>query len=373
MAKRKQRTQYLLAEPNWAALSLIEKEEERQKAFQDTQYWIPQEIANKETYKEFREWVKKHSGWDKQSQTSVLGCPDWRYLTIGQYAFFQNKTGWMPVRCKKWIDNKLSELIEKGNEAIAEKKEAKKVVVIKPKIIRTQLSDFLSAFDEMLDHLTVGKKAGSVESLLRQIIMIPSELAEARSEMSKLKDEFDELVRVRKIKGGRSDWDEQLVEGYSHINTPNLRKIMAYFDEGLQSIDTYTASKKTVRRKKPQDPRKIVARLRHLKADKDFNIASINPVDILGSTEVWVYDVKRRRLGLYKSKGDGGLGVKGTSVTGYDDGLSYEKTLRKPEEQLPVIMKKSKNALHDTVGKIRGKQMKVKTRINPNMLILKVQ
>ena len=148
---------------------------------------------------------------------------------------------------------------------------------------------------------------------------------------------------------------------------------MTYFEEGLQSIDTYTASKKTVRRKKPQDPRKIVARLRHLKADKDFNIASINPVDILGSTEVWVYDVKRRRLGLYKSKGDGGLGVKGTSVTGYDDGLSYEKTLRKPEEQLPVIMKKSKNALHDTVGKIRGKQMKVKTRINPNMLILKVQ
>ena len=42
MAKRKQRTQYLLAEPNWAALSLIEKEEEREKAFQDTQYWIHQ-------------------------------------------------------------------------------------------------------------------------------------------------------------------------------------------------------------------------------------------------------------------------------------------------------------------------------------------
>jgi len=373
MAKRKQRTQYLLAEPNWAALSLIQDEEERAKAFQNTQYWIHQEIANKETYKEFRVWVKKHSGWDKKSQTSVLGCPDWRYLTIGQYAFFQNKTGWMPVRCKKWIDNKLPELIEKGNEEIAEKALKKTVVTIKPKIIRTQLSDFLSAFDEMLDHLTVGKKAGSVESLLRQIIMIPSELAEARSEMSKLKDEFDELVRVRKIKGGRSDWDEQLVEGYSHINTPNLRKIMTYFDEGLMAIDTFTASKKTVRRKKPVDPRKIVARLRHLKADKDFNIASINPVDILGSTEVWVYDVKRKRLGLYMSESPGGLGVHGTSITGYSDTLSYEKTLRKPDEQLPLITKKSKKALHEQVGKIRGKQMKVKTRINPNMLILKVQ
>ena len=131
--------------------------------------------------------------------------------------------------------------------------------------------------------------------------------------------------------------------------------------------------KTPVRRKKTQDPRKIVARLRHMQSDKDLGIASINAVDILGSSEVWVYDVKRRRLGLYKSKGDGGLGVHGTSITGYDDSVSYEKTLRKPDEQLKLIMKKSKNALHDVVGKIRGKQMKVKTRINPNMLLLKVQ
>ena len=373
MAKSKKRSQYLLAEPNWAELSLIENEEERAKAFQQTQYWIHQEIANKETYKEFRTWVKKHSGWDKKAQTSVLGCPDWRYLTIGQYAFFMNKTGWMPAQSKIWIDAKLPELIEKGNEEIANKATKKKVVAIKPKIVRNQLTDFLNAFDEMLDNLVEGKKAGNVEGLLRQITMIPSELGEARSEISKVKDEYDELVRVRKIKGGRSDWDEQLVEGYSHINTPQLRKIMAYFDEGLQSLDTFTASKRTVRRKKPVDPRKIVARLRHLKADKDFNIASINPVDILGSTEVWVYDVKRKRLGLYMSENPGGLGVHGTSITGYDDKLSYEKTLRKPDEQLPLITKKSKKALHEQVGKIRGKQMKVKTRINPNMLLLKVQ
>ena len=44
------------------------------------------------------------------------------------------------------------------------------------------------------------------------------------------------------------------------------------------------------------------------------------------------------------SKNDGGLHVKGTSITGYDEGLSYEKTLRKPDEQLKVIMSKSKKA-----------------------------
>ena len=157
------------------------------------------------------------------------------------------------------------------------------------------------------------------------------------------------------------------------MNKPNMDKLVLWLDEFLQIMIAQQQRKTPIRRKKPQDPRKIVARLRYLQADKDLNIASVNPVNILGSSEVWVYDTKRRRLGLYKSKQDGGLHVKGTSITGYDDGLSYEKTLRKPEEQLALIMKKSKNALHDVVGKIRGKQMKVKTRINPNMLLLKVQ
>ena len=371
MAKIKKRSQYLLAEPNWATLSLINDEEERAEAFKKTQYWIHQEIANKETYKKFREWVVKCSGWDKKTQKSVLGCPDWRFMTIGQYAFFQLKTGWMTAQSRVWIDGKLEYLIEKGNEAIAEKKEAKKVVVLKPKVIRQQLSMFLDAVELSLENMADGKKGSSVEGLLKSITLNKQEASEAYEELNKTLDEFKEVQRVRKIRG-RSDWDEQLVEGYSHISRPDTKKIVDYLDDANMQLISMKETK-VVRRRKPQDPRKIVARLRYLQADKDLNIASINPVDILGSSEVWVYDVKRKRLGLYKSKQDGGLGVKGTSITGYDEGLSYEKTLRKPDEQLPIITKKSRNALHEQVGKIRGKQMKVKTRINPNMLLLKVQ
>ena len=179
MARKKQRTQYLMAEPNWAVLSLINDEEERDKAFWKTQYWIHQEIANKETYKEFREWVKKHSGWDKKTQTSVLGCPDWRYLTIGQYAFFYNKTGWMPVKTKEFIDKKLEVLIEKGNEAIAEKKAAKKVVKLKPKIVRNELPMFLDAIEKSVDNLTEGTKPAGVETLIKSVKINKQEASEA--------------------------------------------------------------------------------------------------------------------------------------------------------------------------------------------------
>jgi len=231
---------------------------------------------------------------------------------------------------------------------------------------------FLDAIEQSVDNLTSGMKPAGVETLIKSVKINKQEASEAYQEISTILDEFKELVRVRKIKD-RDDWDEQLVEGYSHINKPGMDKLVLWLDEFLQVMVSQQQRKTPVRRKKPQDPRKIVARLRHLQADKDLGIASINPVNILGSTEVWVYDTKRRRLGLYMSKNDGGLHVKGTSITGYDEELSYEKTLRKPEEQLALITKKSKKALHEVVGKIRGKQMKVKTRINPNMLLLKVQ
>ena len=230
----------------------------------------------------------------------------------------------------------------------------------------------INAVDSVIDQFMDGQKVASPEQLTGNCKLNKEESAAVYNEYANSLDEFKEVQRVRKLRN-RSDWDEQLVEGYNFVNKPNMDKLVLWLEEFLQIMIAQQQRKTPVRRKKPQDPRKIVARLRHLQADKDLNIASINPVNILGSTEVWVYDIKRRRLGLYKSKQDGGLHVKGTSITGYDDGLSYEKTLRKPDEQLPLIMKKSKNALHDTVGKIRGKQMKVKTRINPNMLLLKVQ
>ena len=371
MAKSKNRSQYLTTEPNWAVHSLAVTEEERYKAYRDTSYFIHQEIADRESYKAFRAWVKTGSGWSKDIQERVLACPDWCYLTIGQHTWFASKVGYMPQPLREFIDKKLEYLLKQGDKRIADKTVA--VATVKVVAIRPHLGQFLEAFDECLDYVVNGRKHTTIESLLNSVGLNAKEVEEAHKEISNIKQEFDELARVRKLKGTRSDWDDQLVEAYAFINTPNPRKTLAFMNDGLLSLETFKTSKKVVRRKKPQDPRKVVSRLRYMKADKDLGIASINPIDILGSTEVWTYDIKRKRLGVYKSQIGGGLHVHGTSIQGYDTDLSYEKTLRKHEVQLQGFMKLSKKAIQDYVGKIRGKQMPVKTRINPNMLLLKVQ
>ena len=362
----------MLTEPNWAAFSLAETAEQKEEAWKKSRYFIHAEINSKECYKSFRNWIKKGSTWTKKEKDIVLGCPDYCFLSISEYTWFWEKTGWMLPAQEMYIYNKFDYFKQKSEEKAAEKalQQEQKKAVVKP--IRRELDIMISAVDEVIDKTMSGMKTSSAQQLSTTCKLNKEESSAVYEEYANILDEFKEVQRVRKNRN-RSDWDDQLVEGYSHVNKPNMDKIVLWLDEFLQIMVTQQQRKTPVRRKKPQDPRKIVARLRYLQADKDLNIASVNPVDILGSTEVWVYDTKRRRLGLYMSKNDGGLHVKGTSITGYDEELSYEKTLRKPEEQLALITKKSKKALHEVVGKIRGKQMKVKTRINPNMLLLKVQ
>lgn len=362
----------MLTEPNWAEYSLKTTEEERIEVWKKAQYFIHAEIPNKECYKTFRNWVVKHSKWTKAEQKKVLKAPDYCFLSISEYTWFHNKTGWMLSSQEEYIYKKYEYFVETGKKKEAEKAQAAAQRKVNVTPIRRELDIFINAVDESVDKLQVGQKPMSIESLSASCKLNKLESEAVYQEYSPILEEYKELQRVRKLRQ-RNDWDEQLIEGYSHIKKSAMDKLIVWMEELLQTMITQQKRKTPVRRKKPQDPRKVVARLRYLQANKDFNIASVNPVDILGSSEVWVYDVKRKRLGLYASKGEGGLSVKGTSITGYDTELSYEKTLRKPDEQLKVIMSKSKKAIHEVVGKIRGKQMKVKTRINPNMLLLKVQ
>lgn len=370
MARTKRKRQvYLVPEPNWGEATLAVTEEERKKIYNANEYFIHNEIGNKECYNSFREWVKKESGWTKDEIKRTLAAPDYAFLTISKYTWWALKVGWMLESQREYIYKQLPKFDDYA-ERYAKEKEHRKAMTVVP--IRHELPILINAIDTIVDRVGDGKKVMENESLLRALKLNKEEMAEAHKEISYVYDEFAELIRVRNLRK-RSDWDQQLVEGYSHINKPNARALVDHLKELLDMLQLGATPKKAVRRKKPQDPRKIVARLRHMKANKDLNIASFNPVDILGSTSVWVYDTKRKRLGLYKSKDYGELGVKGTSITGYDPDESYEKTLRKHEEQLKQFMRLSPNAIEPFVDKIRGKKMKVKTRINPHMLLLKAQ
>jgi hypothetical protein len=66
------------------------------------------------------------------------------------------------------------------------------------------------------------------------------------------------------------------------------------------------------------------------------------------------------------------LQVKGTTIIGFDEAQSIQKTLRKPEAQLKEFKGAGKVALRKFLDDIQTTDTKLNGRCNPDTILLKV-
>jgi hypothetical protein len=170
--------------------------------------------------------------------------------------------------------------------------------------------------------------------------------------------------------------DEQLVEGYKHFKAVDYKRIYAWLDELQKAVDQYRGVKKATKKarvKKSPSKEKLVAKLKYAKQDAVLKLVSINPVDIVGAKELWVYNSKTRKLGKYQADEYKDLAIKGTTIVNFNEVTSVSKTLRKPEQQLADFMKAGKIALRTFLKDIKATEARLNGRINADVLLLKVQ
>ena len=67
-----------------------------------------------------------------------------------------------------------------------------------------------------------------------------------------------------------------------------------------------------------------------------------------------------------------GLSVKGTTIIGFDETQSIQKTLRKPEEKLKEFKDAGKVKLRTFLEDINAVDIKLNGRINADTVLLKV-
>jgi hypothetical protein len=165
--------------------------------------------------------------------------------------------------------------------------------------------------------------------------------------------------------------DEQLVEGYSHLNKRELKRF-AEFVEGIisdcqQQVQTAKANR-APRKRKAASPTKVVSKMKFLRDFAELNLKSCKPEDILTSTELWVYNTKYRKVTVYKSDG-GTLSVKGTTILGFDIKESKTMTLRKPEDFFKGLAM-GKRALNGAFKKLTTKPSTPNGRVNEECILL---
>jgi len=229
----------------------------------------------------------------------------------------------------------------------------------------------------------VGEIAGDLEGAIDEYIL--SDYKNAPSPLAIMKDRAKGLHASRLIeqfKKRRIEFDDvlhtedkQVREGYSNFTKPQLKKLIAYCDTIITDAMKIAGEAK-VNRKKPKRKQKtadqLVANVKIGVEDTTYKIKSVPTKEIIGATQMWVFNTKYRKLGVYHAEDAGGFTIKGTTVQNFSESKSIQKILRKPETVLPDVLKAGKIALKNIMGNISSNDSALNGRLNEDIILLRV-
>jgi hypothetical protein len=168
--------------------------------------------------------------------------------------------------------------------------------------------------------------------------------------------------------------DKELKEAYSNFTKPQLKKVVAWCDQVIldcQKVMGSAAQNRKPRKRKVKSPEELTVKVKVLDKFDELKLVSIPATEIIGAMQLWVYNVKTRKLGCYHAEDAGGFSVKGTSLENFNESKSVHKKLRKPEVSLPEVMKAGKVLLRNYMDGIRAVESALTGRLNADTILLR--
>ena len=367
--------------PKWDSVDTM-SDDEFSRHFRISMDWYRLESSGKDLKPKVITWMAAND-YDKDVIALFKKTKDWRCnLTVG--ALVANLLRGMPDSrpgfnegrsTTKYVKDSIAKILEEGKNDVDEEEDTTKPVM--PSVtIQDRLRE------------TAGKMSEEIDYALDEFSKNPDAFdPKAIKVLNLLKAKEAKAAHARIIKGfyTRSYEElqeaqlgecEQLKEAYGHLSKTQLKKLIAFYHEIISACDMLGQEAKVNRKpraKKAQPKEKIVAKLKYAKTNEQLKLVSINPAEIIGAKELWVFNTKSRKLGKYVASEYLELGVKGTSITGFNENLSVQKTLRKPEEQLKEFKAAGKVQLRKFLDDIRAVDIKLNGRINEDIILLRTQ
>lgn len=229
-------------------------------------------------------------------------------------------------------------------------------------------------------NLICGELEGSVdEYILSKFKVVPSPYAIMLDMSTKAMHAKKIIELFKQIRDQFQDTlttdDEQILEAYSCYSKSEIKKIIAYCDlivNDAIKISGESKQNRKPRKRKQKTPEQLVAKLKYSKKFADLKLTSIDPTEIIGKSQLWIYNTKTRKLGCYNADDASGLSVKGSTILNFTESKSTHKKLRKPEQILPEVISGGKVFLRNVLGDIRAVESKLTGRINKDTILLRV-
>ena len=261
------------------------------------------------------------------------------------------------------VDPSIKKVAEEKKVEAEEAKKPKKVVSIQDRI-REQVSDFVSCIEGKVDDF-VNSDFKMKYDCYQHLQDMGCKAVHARKMRELYMTLYNESVDV--FNGD----DEYLSEAFGHLKPKYQEKMMHFFGVVIDDIDRLiknaTAQRKP-RKVKAKSASKLIKNLKYQQEHPDLKLVSINPEKIVGASELWTYNTKYNKLGVYYAQNTvRGFSVKGCTIQDFNEQTSTQKTARKPED---VLSKLTKQSLRKKMKDMKTKDQIVTGRINSQTILL---
>lgn len=242
--------------------------------------------------------------------------------------------------------------------------------------MREKFSECLGEVEGKIDEFFAAGYKGEIGSfaVFKQFNLHQNQVNEVVDWAQPKLDEFIELQELQ-TKKNLDDMEKQLMEGYKHVNKRQIKSAIEMWIGIIDTAKSYGTIKKAERaprKRKPAPPEKQIKRIKFLKRDPITGIESIEPTKLVDASEVWIYNTKTRKIGVYiADEYSKALIVKGAGLLGFSEKNSRQKTLRNPAAQLKEFQALGKPAARKWLEKIKSTDIKLNGRLNEHTILLR--
>ena len=336
--------------------------------------WYNHNKESKDARKYLVEYLSKNNQiTELQKQASSSLNLSWN-IVDGWLARCLSRGAWVPDGVFNNFQERMDVFRDRLDKIVAEKNLATTVVdtsnvVSIQERVQSKVDYFVMELEAKFDELW---HRGSGEEFVAYTWMIENEVKPMHA------TKIAEYFRTR-----AAEWidiiekrskDEYIRESYPRSTKEMIAgaKILTAIVSDAEKLASNKNAARKPRKKKPVSFEKKVKGLKFKKDDTENKLVSIDPVKIMGSQQLWIYNTKTRKLGVYVAKDDAGLEVKGSTIQNYKYSESVSKTVRKPKEVLSRVLDGGKVVLRKVMSEINSKPKELNGRINRDTILLRV-
>ena len=362
-------TKYVGFEPEW---KFQPTSETRVSAFANAFQWYNYHYGKKDA-KEMLCHYLEHNGRKVDAKT-MRGIPDSQIRVTPAWVCRMTLIGLELLEHEQCIiDEQISAMLKVKQEKKKEQSEVDADTAVAKLTIqdhlREKISECCGELEGMFDDFVVAGAKMSADfnpiKLMRGMNISPNMINSVLAVWELRLSEFNEVLEGK---------DDQLVEGYSHLNKNQLKQCVKFCETVINDCNSYVQLKKVERKpraKKAVSPEKLTRRFKFLREFDELKLKSEPVTKLVNASEAWLYDTTKRKLiHVMADSHIGTFTVKGSAIIGFDTQTTVQKTLRKPAESIKAVTGGGKPAARKAFAEIKATETKYNGRGNDNLIIL---